>query len=281
MATVLVAACNEKEKDRGLPSELEEKLMQMLFPAVEVFVSGKLLGSGAFFYSGKCGNSSQTVCTFAVTNYHVIESIFKAKNDLEKDLLIRSFVYDDQYQVVGKHIDHVTLVAYDSKTDLAILQIEESRKVKHVAHLAEEDFVLFPHEPAWAVGSAKARWPTITEGHVATSKETRDYRSFDENRDGFLAIRVTAQTAEGSSGGAVYVFDERDSKYKMIGVSFILSFQSMSDRMYVDTISPINFMTWAVPASKLRELMKKTGLDSILKKLEKKKDAEIGIMTMS
>ena len=188
--------------------ELHEKFLYPLVRVVAQGEKGTAGGSGIVVYS-KPREGEDKYETFVLTNFHVIQPLIKVKKnwdtstglDIKKETrseaLVEFFGYEDTSWIIDAMAKRANVVAWDAEKDLALVQLQGTMSVEHVAPIIKPADVrkkLRIFSPVYCVGCGMGAPPLVTDGHIG---------GFDVMIDNYPYMLSTAPGIFGNSGGAV------------------------------------------------------------------------------
>ena len=189
----------------------------MLYPCIRIKADNST-GTGAIIYSKPRDKDSLYYDSFAITNWHVIQSaihvaedwdpsmakkITREKNDpvkIEKFSYIRWSVPDGS----GEGFDG-QIIAYSKDLDVAVLKIESSRKFEFTAKLYPKDrwLDLKVFDEVMLIGCTLGEPPLHTKGEISAVD-----KRIQVGGDWRQVWQVNALSLPGNSGGACYKIPE-------------------------------------------------------------------------
>lgn len=239
---------------------IQKKYEQMIYPIVRITSISETVisrGSGTIIFNEdreKDGN----IKTFILTNHHVIASsisIEKKWNSLKQafcdtevceDVIVEVFNYNEDGKENGRTNYDAKIVAYDSDEDLALIQLNASVKIAHIAKLSDPSQKFRMFDKVFAVGCPLGELPMPTEGQVTGLSKMIERKSF---------WSISANIAYGNSGGAV--FAEKDNDFYFIGVP---------SRVASSGFQIIPYMAYIIPMDRINNWFSHQKLDFLLDK---------------
>lgn len=190
---------------------LREQHKYIIYPTVRVRV-GKAGGSGLIVYSDKVPDSEDRYETYIMTCWHVVEGAIKTVKkkhpfadrfiDMEVRELVQVeiFEYEEMSTIVGATQYNADIMAWDKEFDLAILKLQTSRQLPHVAKLypkARSDEIKLGMG-TFSCGCSLGHEPILNKGRIMGKHD------MIENQKYWLS---TANTIFGNSGGSDFLVE--------------------------------------------------------------------------
>lgn len=188
--------------------EKQELHERILYPVVRVRTQ-KAAGSGTIIFSQPDLKRDGDYLTFVLTNWHVVESAIKTrdqwhpvlKRDVKAEILdpvtVEIFDYVWLSTVNSSNSHRAQIVAYDKNHDLAVLKLDSPKQYPYIAQLMDpesaREFKLFT--PVWTSGCSLAHDPFANPGYVTYLHETIESK---------LYWMCNANSIFGNSGGGVF-----------------------------------------------------------------------------
>ena len=146
--------------------------------------------------------------TYALTNFHVVESLIEYKKEwdpvLQRDMkreiksaaTVQEFRYKKQRTIaIGESSVPADVVAYDNRQDLALLKLRDVKEYTAIADMWPKSDLLEMLMELYCVGCGLGQKPLMTQGHLSGMGIEID------NYDYMLS---TSASIFGNSGGAVF-----------------------------------------------------------------------------
>lgn len=233
-----------------------KKKQEMLYPIVQLLI-GQRTGSGIVIYSGKC--KKEEWCTYIQTNHHVIETaITKTKKEGGISVIILVLVkWSDETDFDGKNnlsSSIAEVVAHDADRDLAVLRLfnHKTGPNRVVFFQSNDTTPLDVFDTVFAVGAGLTFSPFPTSGIVSYLS-----RIINGNRH----IQASPPVIYGNSGGGLFRKSLQHNRYEMVGI-FTRIPSTPND-------GAITHMGFFIPIETIREFLKKSDFNFILKEQER------------
>jgi S1-C subfamily serine protease len=208
---------------------------EMLDTAVRIDTSG----SGTALYSKQHNEKWES---YILTNYHVIGQQItirnvwspldqqKVKRETREPVTVFWFDYIDCARSVGTRGRIADIVAHDEQRDLALLRLRDTeRGVDRLVNILPEGEVPKLGQTVWATGAGLGFPPFISSGEMAFSEQMIN---------GYRYQLSTAPIIFGNSGGALFAYSNKRSRYELVGVP---------SRVSASGFTVVSHMGWSIP----------------------------------
>lgn len=194
----------------GFSAYADPLVDQVLTPSFQIgqpgkagFCSGEMIKSERDAKTGK-------VSTYVLTAKHCVKDDDKATYTIMKDEHNSSL-----HQTATKeYLADVYGTSY--KSDLALLKLRDTDTYfDTVATVAKKDVKLSFGQTVELVGYPLGRSMTWTEGKLGYIEEVQPFADVSQSK---LFQRASPEMAPGSSGSSMFVYNDADKKYEIVGV---------------------------------------------------------------
>jgi S1-C subfamily serine protease len=167
------------------------------------FCSGEIIKSDRDAKSGK-------VSTYVLTAKHCVKDNEKA------DFTVTKKLYDKNNKEIGSKTYLADSFGTSYKSDLALLKLrDQDTYFDTVATVAKKDTTLTFGQTVELIGYPLGRSMTWTEGKLGYIEKVDQFSDVSQST---YFQRATPEMAPGSSGSSMFVYNDTDKKYEVIGV---------------------------------------------------------------
>jgi len=183
---------------------------QVLTPSYQIgapnkggFCSGEMIKSERDAKTGK-------VSTYVLTAKHCVKDDEKATYEITKD------DHSSNLHQTGQKAYLADVYGTSYKSDLALLKLRDTDTYfDTVATVAKKDIKLSYGQTVEMVGYPLGRSMTWTEGKLGYVEEVEPFADVSNSK---LFQRASPESAPGSSGSSLFVFNDETKKYEIVGV---------------------------------------------------------------
>ena len=248
------------QKQNAVPEyilKIQQRQREMLNTTVLVR-SKNSIGSGTVVFSDRRNGEWET---YIQTVHHVIDKSIVPKKDDEgvtvgeelHPVQVTLYEYKNLGRNIKQHERIADIVAYDEEKDLALLRLRDDLfGWKYAAHVSAPYEYLLVTQKSWIVGAGLGRPPFPTDGVIS---------AIDKDRDGNgTFILASAPIINGNSGGGLYIYDEEEARYELVGVVRHMGVTAIGGKI----VMPVAHMAFSVHVDSVRAFLKNKGFEFIL-----------------